>query len=380
MLNQNTIESKAESGLCNFTDDELDLIRRREIAAKNKAPYDLARYEKLRHRLADEMARGYSLRAIANITRKEGSRGNADSWMNTLDAWARGNKTMREWSRYSDEPSLAERVDAALEKWFHDLDAERAAKPLEPGFVETSVFIEMLGGFKMAEEECEMVEISTPPGSGKTTNAMHYMAQRRKVEGFGSPVWMITLSESNISQKLISLDILNAMRGAGRTAQDYEGKNQYAIDRAIEDACQNARAGLLIVDEAQHIGEFNGSPRINSLNIINALRWFCDRGLFGIALLSNGEVYQRTIKSKNSTQLSSRMESWRVDAGKPNENDVDLIMAAWGVSGKREREKSVEIGTGKGGLRALTNLYRRSRRMFGEISHASMTGALKGRG
>lgn len=334
MLYQTTLESNAGLDISAITDESLDALRRREKLARETPPYDIARYETLKGRLADEMARGLSLRAIANITKPKGHHGNADSWMATLDAWSKGKEMLREASRYSGEPSLAEKVDDALDKWFHDLDAERARNPLDPGFVETSVFIKMLGGFNLAEGECKMVEISTPPGNGKTTNTMYYISQRRKADGFDCPVWMITMSESNVNQKSISLDILDSMRVSGRVMQDYEGKNQYAIDRAIEEACQNVRGGLLIIDEAQHIGEFNGTPRVNSLNIINALRWFCDRGLFGIALLSNGEVYRRTLKSKNSTQLSSRMESWRVNAGRPNENDIDLIMASWGVSGK----------------------------------------------
>lgn len=376
MLEQITLESKAGPDISAINDETLDALRRRK-SYREEAPYDFERYEALKNRLADEMARGFSLVAIGNITRPPDYRGPAAAWMDTLNVWTKGSEKLRQLGRWSEEPTLAEKVETALEKWFNELDAERATKPPEPGFVETSVFINMFGGFKMAEEEIEVVEISCPPGSGKTTNATHYLAQRRKGEGFKCPVWMITLSESNISQKLISLEILSAMHGAGMAAQDCEGKNQYAIDRAIEETCQNVRGGLLIIDEAQHIGNFMGNVKMNSLNIINALRVFCDRGLFGIALLSNGEVYERTIKSKNSTQLSSRMESWRVDAGKPSENDVDLIMAAWGVSGRQERDLSVTIGTGQGGLRALTNLYRRARRIFGEITYASMSGALR---
>lgn len=380
MLEQTTLESKEGLDFTAITDEALDAIRR-QSKARESAPYDHARYESLRNRLADEMARGFSLMAIANITRSNDYRGPSAAWLDTLNEWAKSSAKLRQPGRWSEEPTLAEKVETALEKWFNELDTERANKPPEPGFVETSIFKNILGGFNMAEEEIEVVEIACPPGSGKTTNAAHCLAQRRKAEGFNCPVWMITLSESNISQKLITLDIIKAMKGNTIAALDssgYEGKSQYVLDGIIEEMCQNVRGGLLIVDEAQHIGDFNGNARMNSLNIINALRVFCDRGLFGIALLSNGEVYQRAAKGKNSTQLSSRMEHWRVDAGKPTENDVDLIMAAWGVSGKLEREKSITLGTGKGGLRTLTNLYRRARCKYGEITYASMTGAAKG--
>jgi len=148
------------------------------------------------------------------------------------------------------------------------------------------------------------------------------------------------------------------------------------MNERIAQLCSNKLNGLLIVDEAQHIGQFHGNVRPHGLNIINSLRSFCDRGLFGIALLSNGEVYDRTKKSRNSVQLSSRILPVKVK--KPTENDIDLIMSTWGVAGKSEREISLKLGTGDGGLRTLTDAYRLALHKYDEITYASISMAPKG--
>ena len=62
------------------------------------------------------------------------------------------------------------------------------------------------------------------------------------------------------------------------------------------------------------------------------------------------------------------MEPWRIHAGKPVAADIDLIMADWNVAGKAEREWSVKVGTGEGGIGALTAFYRASLSRFGAIN------------
>jgi hypothetical protein len=276
---------------------------------------------------------------------------------------------------------LAEAIENALEKYFQELDESRLEKPQYGEFVETSVFRKITQGFLMAREECRIVEISTLPGSGKTTAAKHFIAQCQKAEGFTCPIWMITLTECNITNRLITWEIYKTIAGDNNPMSDIgspERNSEYEMNERITELCSNYPGGLLIIDEAQHIGQFHGNVRPNSLNIINALRYYCDRGLFGIALLSNGEVYDRAKKTKNSTQLSSRI--WRVKVNKPNENDIDLIMSSWGVAGKRERDKSIELGTGDGCLRTLTDAYRQSRYKYPEsaISYDTITAALRG--
>lgn len=325
MLEQNIMNGKQETGNQTIPDDELDAIRKYEPQAQNQTPHDKSRSEKLRHRLADELTRdNNTLLKIANITKPKNFRESnyiSNLWYDRLVEWTRNSENLRNPGRYIGQPSVAEEIENVLEQWFKDLDAEHAENPTIPGFVETSVFRNIVKGFQMSRELCRMVEISTPPGSGKTTAAKHYLAQCQKSdEGFDCPVWMITLSECNISNRLITWDITKAIVGSSSAMFDNgnpERKSEYEMNEQIAELCGNKPGGLLIIDEAQHIGQFHGNVRPHGLNIINALRNFCDRGLFGIALLSNGEVYDRTKKSRNSIQLSSRI--LRVEVKNPTE-------------------------------------------------------------
>lgn len=382
MLEQNIMNGKQEPGNQTIPDAELDAIRKCEQQTQNQTPYDIARYEKLNHRLADELARDKNtLLKIANITKPKSFRESGytqNLWYDRLTEWIKSSENLRQPSRYFGEPSVAEQIETALEQYFKDLDAERAQNKNNPGFVETSVFRNIVQGFQMSRELCRMVEISTPPGSGKTTAAKHYLAKCQKAESFDCPVWMITLSECNISTRLILWEILKAITGDSNMFGygSPERKTEYEMIERIAQLCSDKQRGLLITDEAQHIGQFHGNMRPHGMNIINALRSLCDRGLFGIAMLSNGEVYDRTKKSRNSIQLSSRI--LRVEVRRPTENDIDLIMAAWGVSGKLERELSIKLGTGDGGLRTLTDAYRLALHKYDEITYTTITGALRG--
>lgn len=380
MLGQNITDGKQVSGNHTISDEELDAIRRHEPQAQNQTSYDMARYKRITQRLADELAlANNSLLKIANITRpKDFNDRRGHLWYDRLVEWTKSSENLRLPSRFTGEPSVAEQIEMALEKLFYDLDVERALRKNNPGFVETSVFRSIVEGFQMSRELCRMVEISISPGSGKTTTAKHYRSQCQKAEGFDCPVWMITLSECNISIRLILWEILKAISGDNSMFENGspERKSEYEMIEQIAQLCSDKQGGLLIADEAQHVGEFHGNVRPYGLNIVNALRSLCDRGLFGIALLSSGEVYARTRKSRNSIQLSSRILPVKVKG--PTENDIDLIMSTWGVSGKSEREISLKLGTGDGGLRTLTDAYRLALHKYGEITYASISMAMKG--
>jgi|GEM_PF-5883847 len=384
MLEQNIMNGKPEPGNKTIPDAGLDAKRKCEQQTQNQTqtPYDFARYEKLSHRLADELARDKNtLLKIANITKPKSFRESGyakNLWYDRLTEWTKSSENLRQPSRYFGELSIAEQIETALEHYFIGLDVERAQNKNNPGFVETSVFRNIVQGFHMSRELCRMVEISTPPGSGKTTAAKHYRALCQKAESFDCPVWMITLSECNISTRLILWEILKAMTDDSSMFEygSPERKTEYEMIEQIAQLCSDKQRGLLIIDEAQHIGQFHGNVRPHGLNIINALRSLCDRGLFGIALLSNGEVHDRARKSRNSIQLSSRI--LLVEVKKPTENDIDLIMSAWEVSGKLERELSIKLGTGNGGLRTLTDAYRLALHKYDEIAYAAITGALRG--
>lgn len=328
---------------------------------KETPTVDMERYKHLTARLADELARGMSLSRIANEAEIAVQSGHISRTLpaDRIRAWTLNPDVMRE-TRYVDQIAAADEIEQKLTTYFARLDIDRAAQITAAPFVETAVSRKVWSGFEQAREECELVEIAAPPGTGKTCAADQYIAQCRKLEGFGCPVWRITLSEFSLSIKsvlqLIDIEIsqgnANGVGGSGSIEDQTEGRD-----------------GLLIVDEAQHIGD----ARLNNgLNILNGLRHFVDSKLFGIAFLSNGEIYRRVAGGKYG-QLSSRMEAWRVEVRSVPDEDVDLIMAAWGISGKPAREWCIKKAKGVGGLRALTNAFRQAAREFGEVSHQTLT-------
>lgn len=129
-----------------------------------------------------------------------------------------------------------------------------------------------------------------------------------------------------------------------------KSQNDFELDYHIEEKTRG-RGGILIIDEAQHLAD---AKIEHGIRIINGLRRYVDKGLFGIALLNNGEIYRR-ISGGKYAQLLSRMQDWRIEIKGVTEHDIDLVMAAWGVSGKDERKWCIKRGMGPGQLRAVVN-------------------------
>lgn len=328
------------------------------------------RWKQLTDRLADEIARGYSLSRIVTEAELNSIGGGRDHVLSVdrLRAWSERYGAMRGEGRYVGELILAESIEAKLEAWFELLDTERAtSKSIVPQLVKTSVSEKVWSGFLDARELCEVVEIDAPPGAGKTCATDQYLAQCRKLEGFTCPVWRITLSEFSVSLKSV-LQLI-----AHEIDADF-ADSRHASDKDLKDWIEmqtKGRGGLLIVDEAQHIGDTN---KLHGLTVINGLRHLVDRKLFGVALLSNGEVYRR-VRGGKHTQLSSRMEDFRVAIKGVTEEDIEVIMAAYGVSGKAARTWCIEKAktNGVGSLRTLVNAFRKTHRKFGEVNYQTLT-------
>lgn len=344
-----------------------------------KLELDFTQYQTLKTRVIDLMQGGYTLTRLAidtgptQVNYRSVGQG---QWDNTLKKWLESFKNLRKDSRYSDQPSTAEVVETALMQLFETLDKENSNKSISPVFVMTSVSQAIIQGFDSARKMQEVVEIKAPAGSGKTYTMQHYMALCRKSEGFNCPIWIITLRESNNSLKHILYEIALAMRGQAAQSFNNNGlstsESDYHLSNEIERYAAEQRGGLLIIEEAQNLfNGLKGATVHHGLGIVNELRSFTDKHLMGIALLSNGEIYKRA-EQNNATQLARRLEFWRVDAGKPTNEDVELIMQAWGVAGKPAREWSISVGTGKGGLGSLTAAYQASIKKYGEISYTTL--------
>lgn len=319
---------------------------------------DLVRWETLKNRLADETGRGITLTRIGNEI--GASEEELQSWLEQAKwCW-----TMRRIG----EPSRAERIERGLAAHFDELDQQRAdARRRDPGFTDTSVMLTLREAFETARTMTVMADIAVPPGAGKTRSMHAYLARCRKEEGFDCPVWHISLNEWGLTPRSILCQIAESVK---HRRDHLPGNDEYTLSRWIAEKTEGRR-GLLIIDEAQHLADAKLDHGVRTLN---GLRSFVDRGLFGIALLNNGEIYRRLSGSKQAyAQLLSRMSNWRVESAGVTEHDIDLIMAAWGVSGRAERAWCIKAGLGPGQMRAVIEAFRRSSDKYGVIDITTLT-------
>lgn len=356
------------------TDDEYESFNDADKALYAKQEADFTRYIQLKERVIDLLANQYTLTRLAIDTQPieiNNRRTTPDQWENSIKKWMNSFKECRSPSIYTDQPSLAEVIENQLTAFFSDFDRDESIKNTTPIFVGTSVSRNIMNGLLLARNVKELVEIKTPPGSGKTFTADHFLTCCRKSEGFNSPVWKITLRETNNNLKNVLIEILHAMRE--QQFQGYGGEitsslNEYSLANEIEQIAIKCKDPLLIIDEGQNLlAGLKGTTIYHGLNVINELRTFTDKKLMGIAILSNGEIYEKARKA-NAVQILRRMEAWFIDAGKISQEDVELIMRIWNVSGQDARKWCIAIGTGPGGIGLLTHYFRAAYQRYGEIN------------
>lgn len=322
------------------------------------------RWEAIRNRLADEFSRdgSYRKRLLTEIGEEEGR---LDGWLKDPAAFASGFGFVR-----VGEKCRTVKIAEAIEKSLAALDAEQEAdKEGKPPRVETSVIRAVCKAIHDARKMQEAALLDAPAGIGKTEGIQEYIAHARKTEGFDCPVWLIELDEYSLSQKAVLTLIGRQCVGAGR----FDERSEFSMSQAIVGATVG-RKGVLIVDEAQHLGDANSKQ---GLPLINGLRRLVDRGCFGLVLVGNGEIYRRLEPAKYA-QLSSRLFQWRVeiaglgqgrtkDLPALTEADVLDVMAAWGVHGIEERKFCMEVAKQPGALRTLCQKFRKARHEFGRI-------------
>jgi len=355
----------------NEVDDEWKSIA---FAESPPRPFDRGRWEVIVNRVIDELAKGgeATLKSISSGIGFE---------LGTLEIWLKSPTCFLSYGRRVGEKSTSEKIGEALEKYFLQLEEAGANVRMRcPVRVKTGVIAEMVSGIEAARSMCEFVEICAAPGLGKTESTLEYIASCRKAEGFDCPVWLIELDESCISVKAVLQLIARQVVRHGQ----YDPKSEFSMVQAIIEAT-TGRRGLLLVDEGQHLAD---AQKIMGIPIINMLRRFVDRGLFGIAYFGNGEIYRRLIsgtgKDKGAyTQLLSRMQDFRVEihglgkggdgAAALTREDVLAVAATWGVTGIEERAYCLKVAAQPGALRTMTNVFRRSLERFGHIDITTMT-------
>ncbi len=289
-------------------------------------------FETLNSRIKEELKSGKTLAQIANLARVS---------IQTLKEWTE----IKNPSGY--RRSQFESIDQRLTSYFSEIDrTDLKTTFVEPNWVEMPTGRRIIDGLVTIRDRRTIGVIEGAPGVGKTKAIERYFAEIRAQEGLFPPVWRI-ISHSHCYTKT---SILHAV--AEQVFTDRAGKvNNDVIYKETVLKMQDT-GGLLIVDEAQHMamGDMKG------LEAMNSLRHLQEMAGIGLAYLGSDEIYRR-ISGKGLAQLRSRVAYRPSKISKNTDADIDAVIDAWNVKGRKERELCLKIGTGAGGIRALVNLF-----------------------
>jgi DNA transposition AAA+ family ATPase len=224
-------------------------------------------------------------------------------------------------------------VTSQLTRWIRaDEERRRMTKAIdEPGFVETPTALEVLDALLYAQELPGLALITLGPGMGKTRTVKHVLATRPNT-------FAVTASPSTRTVGSINHLIVDAL---GLTWHPH-----HARSRIGERLRRAGRHTLLMVDEAQNLTD----------ETVDELRHFTDEYGCGLALLGNRDVIGRWGRSKPKEgygQLQRRI-SLRVDRVRPQKQDIELFIAAWGIENPDVVRLLNVIGMKPGALGQIT--------------------------
>lgn len=179
-----------------------------------------------------------------------------------------------------------------------------------------------------------MVVIAGGPGTSKTSTCENYQQAV-------SNVWIATMKPSSSGISTMQYKVLEAL---GVEEEKRKG-TPIALTSRIE-GIMRGRNGLLIVDEAQHLGE----------KALEEIRGWHDSTGSGIALVGNTDVLTRLTLGNRThafARLASRIAQRMIFDG-PRESDALALAEAWGIEDEAMRAFIVQIARQPGGLRTCT--------------------------
>lgn len=273
----------------------------------------------LRARVSELMSNGIPIRRIA-----------VESGVPSAD--------LRRWV----EGGFVEAVSNAVSCWLHEIDEETRAKADD--FTETPTARRIIRAFDQARQPKDnrgqrgIALIYGASGIGKSKTARFYSERENSSQSpFGCHnVVYVQLDGENTTWTAA----LNAVVGSARGGWGHDAYRERNLRQWIADHVPVG--GLLIFDEAQLLP----TRRMDELRI------FPDECGIAVAFMGNTAGY-KALESAKIAQITSRVGGARVVADKPTEGDVDSLLEAWGLTGRKLREVAVMIGTQDGGLRFL---------------------------
>ena len=181
-------------------------------------------------------------------------------------------------------------------------------------------------------------------GVGKTEAVEAY--QRRENSGRALGSWPVVFVRCSGNEKRLSdvfAAILAAMEEAGLYRRQHENRFESIVQHIPE-------GGVIIFDEAQLL----------PLRRMDELRAFPDSYGIAVTFVGNLSGYKFLYDAKIG-QISSRVGGSCVLIEMPSEGDVDALLDAWKIGGKKVRELALAIGLQDGGLRLLAATARTAR-------------------
>lgn len=239
----------------------------------------------------------------------------------------------------------SESVAETLQMW---LDTRRTRKattatlPPAPTYLDTPTGRKILSVLSFVQLASDMGVIVGPAGTGKTTTETHY-AQTH------SNAWVVCMSPDcagvvpALEEIAFALGMRDLPGGAARLRREIVARLR-------------GTAGLLIIDEAQHL----------STKALEELRTIYDRTCeaaptgVGLVLCGNETVYGRLTGGKRAehfAQLFSRIGK-RLKVSSPTAGDVGAIMDHFAIADPKARSLLAGIADKPGALRGVVKTLR----------------------
>lgn len=280
----------------------------------------------------------FALEEIVDLRAKldEYKRLNGYSWSTLAQKTGVAAGTVSQWvpgTYKGDNQAIAAKIHRFFLHQEAQDELERDA-PIVPPFQPTPTSRRVMGTLSWSHRG-KFVVIVGDPGAGKTAALDQYVATNPNC-------WKVTASPSKSRINAMLLALVQAQGAKGR-----QFGASATLAAMVRERVEHRRS-LIVVDEAQHLAS----------DALEELRAIHDETGVGLALCGNREVLTRVegaARQAAFAQLYSRITLRLILPG-PDPQDVDVLLAAWGVEAPKEREflRNLALKAGGGGVRSLT--------------------------